>query len=66
MQPIRLVIADDEPLAISNLKAKLANYPNLQIDACFDNGDDTLTYLQQNQVDLVFLDMQTLPYHHHQ
>ena len=58
MQPIRLVIADDEPLAISNLKAKLANYPNLQIDACFDNGDDTLTYLQQHQVDLVFLDVQ--------
>ncbi len=58
MQPIRLVIADDEPLAISNLKAKLATYPNLQIDACFDNGDDTLAYLQQHQVDLVFLDIQ--------
>lgn len=60
MSTINLVIADDEPLAISNLKAKLANYPNLNIKACFDNGDDTLQYLQQHQheVDLVFLDIQ--------
>mgnify|MGYP006175368703 CR=1 FL=1 len=58
MQPIRLVIADDEPLAISNLKAKLATYPHLKIVACFDNGDDTLQFLQQHQVDLVFLDIQ--------
>jgi two-component system LytT family response regulator len=60
MSGINLVIADDEPLAISNLKAKLASYPHLNIVACFDNGDDTLNYLQQHQndVDLVFLDIQ--------
>ena len=58
MQQIKTVIADDEPLAISNLKAKLATYPNIQIDACFDNGDETLAYLQTTAVDLVFLDIQ--------
>ncbi len=58
MQQIKTVIADDEPLAISNLKAKLATYPNIQIEACFDNGDEVLTYLQHNTVDLVFLDIQ--------
>jgi two-component system LytT family response regulator len=58
MSAINLVIADDEPLAISNLKAKLASYPHLNIVACFDNGDDTLSYLQQHPVDLVFLDIQ--------
>lgn len=58
MSIINVLIADDEPLAISNLKAKLANYPNLNIVACFDNGDETLSYLQQQQVDLVFLDIQ--------
>lgn len=58
MQQIKTVIADDEPLAISNLKAKLATYPNIQIEACFDNGDEVLAYLQHNTVDLVFLDIQ--------
>jgi two-component system, LytTR family, response regulator len=58
MQQIRTVIADDEPLAISNLKAKLAPYPNIQIDACFDNGDEVLSYLQTTAADLVFLDIQ--------
>lgn len=58
MQQIKTVIADDEPLAISNLKAKLAPYPTIQIDACFDNGDEVLSYLQNAEVDLVFLDIQ--------
>ena len=56
---LKVIIADDEPLAISNLKAKLAVYPNLQIIDCFDNGDDTLQFLQTApDIDLVFLDIQ--------
>ncbi|MEO3678478.1 LytR/AlgR family response regulator transcription factor [Rheinheimera fenheensis] len=56
---LKVIIADDEPLAISNLKAKLAVYPNLQIVQCFDNGDDTLQYLQGGpDLDIVFLDIQ--------
>lgn len=56
---LKVIIADDEPLAISNLKAKLAVYPNLQIIDCFDNGDDTLQFLQTStDIDLVFLDIQ--------
>ena len=59
MQPINVIIADDEPLAISNLKAKLAVYPNIQIVGCFDNGDATLEYLTSaHDIDLVFLDIQ--------
>jgi DNA-binding LytR/AlgR family response regulator len=58
MSELNVVIADDEPLAISNLKAKLAGYPQLNIVACFDNGDDTLHYLLSHKVDLVFLDIQ--------
>ncbi|NRQ44276.1 response regulator transcription factor [Rheinheimera sp. YQF-2] len=56
---LKVIIADDEPLAISNLKAKLAVYPNLEIIDCFDNGDDTLQFLQTAaDIDLVFLDIQ--------
>lgn len=56
---LKVIIADDEPLAISNLKAKLAVYPNLNIVECFDNGDDTLRFLQAApDIDLVFLDIQ--------
>ena len=56
---LKVIIADDEPLAISNLKAKLAAYPNLNIVSCFDNGDDTLQFLQTAEdIDLVFLDIQ--------
>ena len=59
MAALNVIIADDEPLAISNLKAKLAVYPNLDIVACFDNGDDTLAFLQTaTGIDLVFLDIQ--------
>jgi two-component system, LytTR family, response regulator len=59
MAALNVIIADDEPLAISNLKAKLAIYPNLEIVGCFDNGDDTLSYLQtEPDIDLVFLDIQ--------
>lgn len=59
MATLKVIIADDEPLAISNLKAKLAAYPNLEIVECFDNGDDTLQYLQSSpDIDLVFLDIQ--------
>ena len=59
MAALNIIIADDEPLAISNLKAKLAAYPNLNIVECFDNGDDTLQYLQSSpDIDLVFLDIQ--------
>jgi two-component system, LytTR family, response regulator len=59
MAPLKVIIADDEPLAISNLKAKLSVYPNLEIVDCFDNGDDTLSYLQtQPDIDVVFLDIQ--------
>lgn len=57
-EPIRLIIADDEPLAISNLAAKLASHADVDIVACFDNGDDTLAYLHQHPVDLVLLDIQ--------
>tara|TARA_R110002126_G_scaffold1441_4_gene8298 strand:- start:957 stop:1604 length:648 start_codon:yes stop_codon:yes gene_type:complete len=56
---LKVIIADDEPLAISNLKAKLAVYPNLDIVECFDNGDDTLQFLHTTpDIDLVFLDIQ--------
>ena len=59
MATLKVIIADDEPLAISNLKAKLAAYANLEIVECFDNGDDTLHYLQSSpDIDLVFLDIQ--------
>jgi two-component system, LytTR family, response regulator len=59
MTALKVIIADDEPLAISNLKAKLAVYPNLEIVECFDNGDDTLSFLQTaTDIDLVFLDIQ--------
>ncbi|CAM3762774.1 LytR/AlgR family response regulator transcription factor [Rheinheimera salexigens] len=59
MTALKVIIADDEPLAISNLKAKLATYPNLVIIGCFDNGDDTLSCIQQTpDIDLVFLDIQ--------
>lgn len=57
-EPIRLIIADDEPLAVSNLAAKLAGHTDVDIVASFDNGDDTLAYLLQHPVDLVLLDIQ--------
>ena len=55
------IIIDDEPLALDLLKDYTEKIPFLKLDRMFSNPIDGIGYLQENKVDLVFLDVE-LPY----
>lgn len=54
---IRSVVIDDEPLAIDVLKQYLTQLPTLQLMATFDDALAGQAYLQDNPVDLLFIDI---------
>ncbi|MBO3700525.1 LytTR family DNA-binding domain-containing protein [Roseivirga sp. E12] len=58
MENIKCVIVDDEPLAIEILQAYVEKAPWLDCIATFDSGIDAITFLNNNPVDLLFLDIQ--------
>ena len=51
------IIIDDEPLAQSVIESYLKNIPNLDLKGKFDNAIEALNYLNANEVDLMFLDI---------
>lgn len=51
------IIIDDEPAAIEVLKIHLENIPFVDLKGSFRNPLKGLEYLQENQVDLLFLDI---------
>ena len=55
---IRVVIADDEPLAIQRLEDLLAKEDGVEIVATPSNGDDAVDAIRELRPDLVFLDVQ--------
>lgn len=55
---IDCIIVDDAPLAVDKLRNFISKVLSLCLVATFENGMEAFTYLQSNQVDLVFLDIQ--------
>ena len=55
---INCIAVDDEPLALDIIKAYCAKVPFLNLVGTFSNAIDTLEYLRNNTVDLMFLDIQ--------
>jgi DNA-binding LytR/AlgR family response regulator len=55
---INCIAVDDEPLALDILKAYCAKVPFLNLQHTFTNAIDTLEYLRENTIDLMFLDIQ--------
>ena len=51
------IIVEDEPLARERLKDYISKIPALSLLSAFDNGSDALMFLQENKIDLVFLDI---------
>lgn len=51
------IIVDDEPLAQSVIESYLKNVPNLELKGKFDNAIEALTFLNSNDIDLMFLDI---------
>jgi DNA-binding LytR/AlgR family response regulator len=57
MTKLRVIIVDDEPLAINVLKNYVAQVKELQLEQTFSNAVEASSYLQKNDVDLIFLDI---------
>src|SRR6202795_950624 len=55
---LRTVIADDEPLARERLKLLRASDPEAEIVANCGNGNEVVTTLKADRIDLLFLDIQ--------
>ncbi|RZS96214.1 LytR/AlgR family response regulator transcription factor [Cecembia calidifontis] len=55
---IRCIAVDDEPLALDLISKFIEQTSFLSLEAKFDNAIEALGYINQNDIDLVFLDIQ--------
>jgi len=55
---VKCIIVDDEPLAIEIIESYVAKVEQLELAGTFRNAIAAFTFLQQNTVDLIFLDIQ--------
>src|SRR5688572_3455196 len=55
---LRVVIADDEPLARQRIEDMLAHESGIEIVARAEDGDDAVDAIRTHKPDLVFLDVQ--------
>lgn len=58
MKKIKCIIVDDEPLAISLLQSYVQKVPFLELVFSTENPIDALEFIQNNESNLVFLDIQ--------
>lgn len=58
MNTISCIVVDDEPLAVSLLESYVKKTPFLELRGGFTSGKAAYSYLMDNTVDLVFLDIQ--------
>lgn len=58
MKKIKTIVIDDEPLAISLLSSYVSKVDDLELLQTFTNPIDAIDFIQNNEVDLVFLDIQ--------
>ncbi|RAV30885.1 LytR/AlgR family response regulator transcription factor [Sinomicrobium soli] len=54
---LRCIVIDDEPLAVNVLKNYIAQTKELELLETFSNALDGMTFLRDNETDLVFLDI---------
>src|SRR6195952_61095 len=57
MDKYTCIIIEDEPLALDKTKVFVNKIPFLHLSATFDNALNGLAYLQNNKVDVLFLDI---------
>ncbi|AYN01064.1 LytR/AlgR family response regulator transcription factor [Chryseobacterium sp. 3008163] len=58
MKKIKCIIVDDEPLAVSLLGNYVEKIPFLELVFSSENPIEALEFIQKNEADLVFLDIQ--------
>jgi two-component system, LytTR family, response regulator len=57
MDKLSCIIIEDEPLALEKTRDFVNKVPFLQLNATFDNALTGLAYLNNNKVDILFLDI---------
>ena len=57
MTNINCLIIDDEPLAVNVIKNFIEEINNISVKETFNNAIDALAFLKNNNVDLIFLDI---------
>ena len=55
---INCIAIDDEPLALDKIREYIIRIGYLNLLSTFENAVDALEFLKENQVDLIFLDIQ--------
>jgi len=55
---MKCIAIDDEPLALQIIAQYCAKIPFLQLEKTFTNPKEAIAYLQENKIDLLFLDIQ--------
>lgn len=55
---IRTIAIDDEPLAIQLVSSYIEKTPALELAGTFDNPIDAMEFLEENPVELIFLDIE--------
>ncbi|SHF37750.1 two component transcriptional regulator, LytTR family [Microbulbifer donghaiensis] len=58
MKPLRIVVVDDEPLALRLAKSMLQEIPFVDVVAACKNGREALEAISRHCPDLIFLDIQ--------
>ncbi len=56
-RPIEILIVDDHPMVIEGLKSLLEDEEGILVKDCFTDGQSTLTYLDNNEADVILLDV---------
>lgn len=55
---IKAILIEDNVMEAEVLKQYCSNYDNVEVTATFSNGSDAIAFLSQNEVDLLFLDIE--------
>ena len=58
MNTLKTIIIDDTPLAVEKLEGFVRQVPVLKHECSFNRALDAIRYMQENEVDLIFLDIQ--------
>ncbi len=58
---LKVIVVDDEPLAVNVIKNYILRVKDLQLEGTFSNAMDASTFLRENPVDIMFLDI-NMPY----
>ncbi|MGZ2369664.1 LytR/AlgR family response regulator transcription factor [Ancylomarina sp. YFZ004] len=58
MRKIRCLLLDDEPIAIRIIERHLESFPEMEVVGRFNSSPSAMSFLRENEVDLIFSDIE--------